>query len=546
MCGEYAGLARAHNVADAVSGPGAGTAGPGMLAPLPRGDPWTIVATVSQRDESRPRPPTLVDALAPVVVLILLIALTIVSFGVAATDGPLQVALMLSAAFASLVALKNGHTSASIADAAVGGVTTAVGAIFILLSVGALIGTWNMAGTIPTVVDYGVRLLNPSVFFLATAAICAIVGMVTGSSWTTAGTLGVAFVGMASVMGVSEAPAAGAVICGAYFGDKMTPLSETTILVPRLVGGVTTGEHIRNMFWTAGPALGVSLVIFLLIGLSADPSGEVSTDAALDALAGAFHISVVNLLPLALLVVFTVRKVPPFLAILGSALFAGILACFTQWSAVEAFVDDPAKGTLETAVHAIYAAMATGFVSASGVDAVDELFSRGGMASLLTTVWLVLAAMAFAAILEHAGFLERLLQPVVTRARSRGRLILAVNSSGIGLNITAGDQYVADVLPARMFRDEFRRRGLAPEVLSRAVEDSGTVTSPLVPWNTCGAYMSGVLGVSTAAYFPYCFFNLLSPILDVVYGYLGFKVRTIPPEGSIERAPPEVDSHNDS
>jgi NhaC family Na+:H+ antiporter len=488
-------------------------------------------------DDPRPKPPSLLDAILPIVVLIGLIALTIASFGVGATDGPLQVALMLSAAFASLVALKNGHTSASIADAAVGGVTTAVGAIFILLSVGALIGTWNMAGTIPTVVDYGVQLLNPSVFFLATAAICAIVGMVTGSSWTTAGTLGVAFVGMASVMGLSEAIAAGAVICGAYFGDKMTPLSETTILVPRLIGGLTVSEHIRNMFWTAGPALGISLILFLIIGLSVDTSAEVSTDAALSAVEGAFHISLINLLPLALLVLFTVKKVPPFLAIIGSALFAGILACFTQWTAVQAFVDDPDKGTLSTAIHAIYAAMATGFVSHSGVEPVDALFSRGGMASLLTTVWLVLAAMAFAAILEHAGFLDRLLRPVVTRARTRGKLILAVNSSGIGLNMAAGDQYVADVLPSRMFRNEFRKRGLAPEVLSRAVEDSGTVTSPLVPWNTCGAYMSGVLGVQTASYLPFCFFNLLSPVLDVVYGFLGFKVRMITPPGDAPESP---------
>ena len=331
----------------------------------------------------------------------------------AATDGPLQVALMLAAAFASLVALKNGYTSAALAEAAIGGVTTAVGAIFILLSVGALIGTWNMAGTIPTVVDYGVSLLNPSIFFVATAAICAIVGMVTGSSWTTAGTLGVAFVGMAGVMGVSKEIAAGAIICGAYFGDKMTPLSETTILVPQIVGGVTTGEHIRNMFWTAAPALGVSLVLFLFIGLGADPDAAVNPDKALAALENAFHLSAVNLLPLALLVVFTVRKVPPFLAILGSALFAGILACFTQWDAVTAFVDDPQLGTVATGVKAVYGAMATGFVSHSGVDEIDALFSRGGMASLLTTVWLVLAAMAFAAILEHAGFLERLMRPIV-------------------------------------------------------------------------------------------------------------------------------------
>jgi NhaC family Na+:H+ antiporter len=400
-----------------------------------------------------------------------------------------------------------------------------------------------MAGTIPTVVDYGVRLLNPSIFFLTTAVICALVGMVTGSSWTTAGTLGVAFVGMSKVLGMSSATAAGAVICGAYFGDKMTPLSETTILVPKLVGrGLTTGKHIRNMFWTAGPALGISLVIFLVLGLTATAASDVSTDAALEVLNKEFNITVLNLLPLAFLVVCTIRKVPPFLAILGSALFAGILACFTQWTVVKAFVDQPTLGPVATGIKAIYAAMATGFVSKTGNPAIDQLFSRGGMASLLTTIWLVLAALSFAAIMEDAGFLERLLRPVVQRAPTRGRLIAAVNASGIGLNVIAGDQYVADVLPARMFTGEFERRGLEPEVLSRAVEDSGTVTSVLVPWNTCGAYISGVLGVSTASYFPYCFFNFLSPILDVLYGFLGFKVPSTGP--AVETGPIEASNQD--
>jgi Na+:H+ antiporter, NhaC family len=482
-----------------------------MSAPLDRG----------------PRPPSMLDAVLPIVVLIVLLALTIYLFGIDATNGPLQVALLLSAAFASLMAFKNGFTVAGVADAAVGGVTSAVGAIFILLAVGALIGTWNMAGTIPTIVDYGIRLVSPSWFYFTAAVVCALVGMVTGSSWTTAGTLGVAFVGMAKVMGLDEAIAAGAVICGAYFGDKMTPLSETTILVPKLVGGgLTVGEHVRNMFWTAGPALGISLVIFLLLGLNADPDAAISTDEARAALATAFNIGFVNLLPLLLLVFFAARKFPPFLSILGSALFAGILAPFTQWEAVKTFVDDPSLGPVATSIEAIFGAMATGFVSSSGVEPIDALFTRGGMASLLTTIWLVLGALSFAAVMEHAGFLQRLLLPIVSRAGRRGSLILAVNSSGVGLNVIAGDQYVADVLPARMFRGEFSRRGLAPQVLSRAVEDSGTVTSVLVPWNTCGAYISGVLGVSTAAYFPFCFFNLLSPMLDVLYGFLGFKVPT--------------------
>jgi Na+:H+ antiporter, NhaC family len=466
-----------------------------------------------------PRSPTLVDAVAPVVVLIGLLATTISLFGVAATDGPLQVALLLSAAFASLVALKNGHPVASVADAAVGGVTTAVGAIFILLAVGSLIGTWNLAGTIPTVVDYGLRIVHPSWFYLTTVLVCALVGLVTGSSWTTAGTLGVAFVGIAEVLGLSTAAAAGAVICGAYFGDKMTPLSETTILVPRLVGrGLTVGTHIRNMFWTAGPALGLSLVIFTVLGLSTTPDAEVSTDAARAALGQVFHISFVNLLPLLLLVAAAVLRCPPFLAILGSAVFAGLLALVTQPGAAS--------------VQAIFSAMGTGYESDSGLPVIDELFSRGGMASMLTTVWLILGALSFAAVMEHAGLLRRLLAPLVARTRRRGTLILAVNGSGVGLNIVAGDQYVADVLPSRMFRDEFARRGLAPQVLSRAVEDSGTVTSVLVPWNTCGAYISGVLGVPTAAYLPFCFFNIASPLLDVLYGFLGVKVPTTQPEES--------------
>jgi NhaC family Na+:H+ antiporter len=473
----------------------------------------------------------MLDAVLPIVVLIVLLALTIVLFGIDATNGPLQVALFLSAAFAALMALKNGHTVASIADAAVGGVTTAVGAIFILLAVGALIGTWNMAGTIPTIVFYGIGLLSPAWFYFATCLICALVGLITGSSWTTAGTLGVAFVGMAHVLGLSEAIAAGAIICGAYFGDKMTPLSETTILVPKLVGrGLTVGEHVRNMFWTAGPAIAISLGIFFVLGLSAEPSGGLDAGDAQAVLGEAYWISPLNLLPLALLVAFTLLKVPPFLAIIGSALCAALIAPFTQAAAVRAFVDDATLGPVAAGIKAGYAAMATGFVSDSGNERIDELFSRGGMASLLTTVWLVLGALAFAAILEHAGFLQRLLEPIVTRARTRGRLILAVNTSGVGLNVVAGDQYVADVLPARMFRDEFAKRGLAPQVLSRAVEDSGTVTSVLVPWNTCGAYISGVLGVSTAAYFPFCFFNLLSPLLDVIYGFLGWKTPQSPPE----------------
>src|SRR4051794_13638178 len=263
-------------------------------------------------------------------VLIGLLILTIVLFGIDATNGPLQVALMASALTAGLVALKNGHTSAAISSAAIGGVSSAMGAIYILLGVGALIGTWNMAGTIPTVVAYGIELLKPSFFFAAVALICAIVGSVTGSSWTTAGTLGVAFMGMAPILGVSTTIAAGAIISGGYLGDKMSPLSETTVLVPSLVGGVTTAEHIRNMIYTVGPAFAISTVIFLIISLKQDVTATVNTDEARATLGQIYNISIINLLPVALLVFFSVKKFPAFLSIYITAIFSGLLATLTS------------------------------------------------------------------------------------------------------------------------------------------------------------------------------------------------------------------------
>jgi NhaC family Na+:H+ antiporter len=472
-----------------------------------------------------PRAPSFADAIAPVIVLVVLLVLTMVLFGTTAADGPLQVALFLSASFAALVAFKNGYTVAAIRDAAVGGVSSAMGAIFILLAVGALIGTWNLAGTIPTIVSYGLYLVKPAIFFATVALICALVGMVTGSSWTTAGTLGVAFVGMAPILGLSTAIAAGAVISGAYMGDKMSPLSETTILVPELVGGVTVNEHIKGMWRTVGPSFALAFLIFVGIGIAQHGStGPIDTSAARAQIAAVYNITPLNLLPLVLLIVLSIRRVPPFLAVIGTALFSGILAAFTQPDVVTAFVDKPGQGRFLNSVEAVFLSMASGHVAKSTNETINSLFSRGGMSSMLTTVWLILGALAFAAIMEHAGFLDRLLQPLLHRARTDAGLIVTTGATAIGLNVIAGDQYVADVIPSRAFRDEYERRGLAPRMLSRTVEDTGTVTSPLVPWNSCGAYMAGVLGVPTMSYFPFAFFNIINPLLAMVFAMTGYKV----------------------
>ena len=297
-----------------------------------------------------------------------------------------------------------------------------------------------------------------------------------------------------------------------------------------MVGGVTTNEHIGAMIWTSGPAILIALAGFTFIGLTTAATGPGFDPAtAQEALAAEFWISPLNLLPMVLLIVLSVRRAPPFLSIFVSALFAGVMACFTQQAAVAAFVDRPELGTLATSIHAIYASMANGFVANTGNETIDALFSRGGMASLLTTIWLVLGALSFASIMEDAGFLERLVRPVVARATSTGRLIAAVIGTSFGLNVIAGDQYVAIVMPSRIYRLEFAKRGLAPRNLSRAVEDSGTVTSPLVPWNSCGAYMAGVLGIATIAYLPYAFFNILSPVISLILGFTGFKIEHLAP-----------------
>jgi NhaC family Na+:H+ antiporter len=280
----------------------------------------------------------------------------------------------------------------------------------------------------------------------------------------------------------------------------------------------------------------------LLIGVFDEPaSAAVDADAARDVLATAFNITPINLLPIALLIAVTFWRVPPFLAVYAVAVFSGVLGCITQPDAVEAFVDEPGQGTLLTSIEAIYRSMATGFESASGNETIDALFSRGGMVSMLTTVWLILGAMAFAAIIEEAGFLNRLIAPLVRAAHSDRALIGSVAATAIGLNVVAGDQYVADVLPSRVYRAEFARRGLAPRMLSRTVEDTGTVTSPLVPWNSCGAYMAGVLGVPTIEYLPFAFFNILNPLIALAYAFTGFRIEHVEPtEPPAERA--EIDT----
>ncbi len=476
------------------------------------------------------REPSYFDAIAPLVVLAVLIAGAVSLFGLSAMDGPLQVAIILSAMFTAFIVLKNGHSWEAVAEAGRKGVSSVVSAIFILFAVGALIGTWNMSGTIPTLVYYGVQIINPDWFYLASLVVCAAIAMGIGSSWTTAGTIGVGLVGLSFLAGVSPAITAGAVISGAYVGEKLSPLSETAILAAQLTG-TTIYKHLRAQVWTSVPALIVAAVAFAILGWSDNLSGVGDTVIASEllVLSNLFNITPLNLLPLLLLVVLSVMKTPPSLAIVGSALLAAVLAPFLQPESVLRFVAEPDLPPVLAFLKGGWLAMASGYQANSGIAVVDGLLSRGGMDSMLLTIWLILGALVYGTLLDEFGLLLKLVTPVLMRANSVGTLIGTVVATAFGLNIVAGDQYVAVVLPARIFKAEFRKRGLSPVNLSRAVADGGSVTSPLIPWNSCGAYMAAVLGVPTLLYLPFCFFNLASPLITLLLGFTGFKIEKLDP-----------------
>lgn len=485
------------------------------------------------------RPPSLLDALIPIIFLIVLLISGIFLYGADGTGGPIQVALMLSMMVAGLIGLKNGHQWADMGKAAVEGISQAMGAIFILLGVGALVGTWSMAGTIATIVHYGVQFLNPNWYYLACTIICGVLALSIGSAWTVAGTLGVGLIGIANLLGVSPEITAGAVISGSYFGDKMSPLSETTNLAPA-VAGTDLFTHIKNMLWTTTPSILIAMVIFGVLGLRSDFSAPLDLTVVLDAIESIFNIGLLTLIPLLVVMVMSFRRIAAFSTILAGALVGGLMAVLLQPEVVLAFVDDPSLATPVAMVKGIWSAMATGFTVDSEYEGLNALFTRGGMVSMLETVWLIISAMAFGGVMEYTGLLARLIQPILKWAKGDKRILVATGLTSIGINLVAGDQYMAIVLPGRMYRKLYQERNIAPETLSRQIEDTGTITSPLIPWNSCGAYMSATLGISTMAYLPFCFFNLVNVLISFLYALLGYQIKHIKPEATIPETPQEA------
>jgi NhaC family Na+:H+ antiporter len=493
------------------------------------------------QEKSRPiKPPSFLDALIPIIVLVIFLTSAIALYGDEGTAGPIQVALIMSMLVAALVGLKNGHRWADMGRAAVEGIATAMGAIFILLAVGALVGTWSMAGTVVTLVHYGVQILSPNWYYLATVIICAVLALSIGSAWTVAGTLGVGLIGIADALGVSPEITAGAVISGAYFGDKMSPLSETTNLAPA-VAGTDLFTHIKGMLWTTVPSILIAVAIFGVVGYTGTYRAPLDLTVVLQVLESIYNIGPLTLIPLLVVLVLSLMRVPAFGAIIVGALVGGLMAVLLQPHVVLAFVDDPSLSTPVAMVKGVWSAMATGFSIETGYEGLDSLLSRGGMASMLDTVWLIFSAMAFGGVMENTGLLARLVKPILDWAHGDRRLLVATGLTSFGVNVVAGDQYMAIVLPGRMYRDSYQELGIAPEMLSRQIEGSGTVTSPLVPWNSCGAYMSATLGIATMAYLPFCFFNLIDFAVTFLFALLGFKIHRIEPEEEIREMPEKVD-----
>ncbi len=475
---------------------------------------------------SSTKSPSIIDSLIPIIVLVIMLAGAVTFFGDNSSYGPNQIALMFSMGIAIVIGIKNGFTWESIEQSIIKGISISLGAVLILLSVGALIGTWLLSGTVPTMIYYGLQILDPSWFYAASCLICGIVALSIGSSWTTAATIGVALLGIAQGLELSPAITAGAVISGAYFGDKVSPLSETTNLAPA-VAGSELFAHIRYMLWTTIPSISTALIIFVFLGMNETAAASNSTIETLtEQLAQQYNLSIVNLVPVAVLLFLAIKKVPAFPAVSIGALVGAIWAILFQQELIMTLAQAGAD-TFTANLMVVWTTLFDGVAIETGNSELDSLLSGGGMSKMLNTIWLIMAAMSFGAVLEHLGMLRRFIDAVVSSVKSTGSLIASTVATCIGTNLITADQYMAIVMPGRMYKEEYERRGLDPVVLSRTLEDSGTITSPLIPWNTCGAYMYSVLLVNPLDYIFYCFFNLINPVLAVVYGFVGFKIKKL-------------------
>ena len=467
----------------------------------------------------------LFEALIPVLFLISLLAVNVLVFGDDALGGSNQFVLLLAAAVAAIIGFLNKVSYDQMITAVGNNFKSTTGAILILLMVGALSGTWLLSGVIPAMIYYGLQILHPSVFLPATVIICAIISVATGSSWTTSATVGIALVGIGTALGIPIGMTAGAVISGAYFGDKMSPLSDTTNLASAMAGA-DLFEHIKYMALTTVPSIVITLVVFGLMSLSQETSGQAQTTEMLAGIKAAFNVSpLLFIVPMAVIILI-IKKTKPFVALLAGTLLGGIFAVIFQPDVV-AVVGGSTDLDLVSAYKGVMNAITTDISIHTNNEALKDLFSQDGMNGMLGTIWLIMCAMVFGGVMEAIGALAKISNSLLRMAKSVFGLFATTVASALSLNLTASDQYLSIVVTGKMFDKAYEQKGLAPENLSRTIEDAGTVTSVLIPWNTCGAYQAGVLNVSVADYFVYAIFNYVSPVMTLIFAAFKIKIKQV-------------------
>ena len=464
-------------------------------------------------------------ALLPLITLILLLTYNVTVFGDDALSGSNQFILLLGGVVGGLVGLRNKVTYGQMLDKVGENIKSVTGPILILLLVGALAGTWLLSGIIPAMIDYGLQIANPRFFLPACVLISALVSLATGSSWSTSATIGIALIGIGKALDLPVGMVAGAVISGAYFGDKLSPLSDTTNLAPAMAGSELF-THIRYMLYTTLPSIVITLLLFIVLGWSFSSSGEVDTSILSESIREKFYISPNLFLVPLIVIIMIVKKTPPLLALFVGTLLGGLFALIFQ---PQLLMDLSESSVLnfKTIYKSIFNAITVDTHIETNDPLLNELFSSGGMQGMLGTVWLIICAMVFGGVMDAIGALQAISNAFLKWAKTTFQLVAGTAASSLTVNLTASDQYLAIVVPGKMFEQAYRDRKLAPENLSRTLEDAGTVTSVLVPWNTCGAYQSGVLGVGVAEYFIYAFFNLISPLMTLIYAYLKIRLKKL-------------------
>ena len=467
-------------------------------------------------------------SLIPVLVLIILLSLNVWLFGDNTTSGSNQLSLLIAGAVAAVIGGFYGVSWKSMLEGAVKSISSAMSALIILLLIGSLAGTWMLSGIVPSMIYYGLEILNPTIFLFATCVVCAVVSLATGSSWSTIATIGIAMLGIGGALGLSQGLIGGAIISGAYFGDKMSPLSDTTNLAPAMAG-TDLITHIKYMMYTTIPSIIITLIIFLIIGINIDDGdvGFEQVSVMQNALLSTYNISLWSLLIPVLVIALIIKKVPAIPALFIGTIAGGLYAVFFQAELIfnlNEYEIGNSLSYLKNAYMSVMNAMTVDIEINTGNSSVDSLVSTGGMSGMLNTIWLIVCAMSFGGIMEVTGFLSTITSSLLYFVKSRKSLVLTTSGTCMFLNVTASDQYLAIVVPGRMFADSYEKYVLHPKNLSRTLEDTATVTSPLVPWNTCGATHAGVLGVSTLVYLPYCFFNLISPVMTLTFAYLSIKI----------------------